>query len=147
MKKIFDDRGFLTEEGNNTSQMISLKHALGEMLEAMSINELQTMGCILQKIVGDMVSSTIQHKTSETNKLFNMTDEEFQKHLEDKYSPIYGKDWQFRSLTDEESERYESIAKKMADDFFEQKRKRETLNSLPCFHKHIMLPGPSFRKD
>lgn len=112
MKKIYDERGFLTKEGEQSSRIINFKHALNECLEAMSIQEIQLMGSILHKIVGDTVFEAAQFKRDETARFAAMTDEEFDHYLNDKYSK-YGKDWFLRmSLTEEELERQSTSFKR-----------------------------------
>jgi hypothetical protein len=125
MKKIFDDRGFLTEEGKYSKQMKDFIIKTDDMLEGYSINELRIMGSILHKIVGDAVCDAIQFKTNETNKFTAMSDEEFDKYLADKYAPIYGKNWLIKaSITDEEGERNAQTFRRQMTQNLEDLKKR-----------------------
>jgi len=122
MKKLFDERGFLTEEAKKSPQVIAFKRACEEMLkDAESLNDFQITGSILHKIVGDTVSDAMQHKRNETNKFSQMTDEEFENYLEDKYLPLFGEHWSLKaSLSKEEFERYGIISKKKIEAAFEE---------------------------
>jgi len=114
--KIFDDRGFLSPEGEKATA--KFKHELQKLLMDGSVNDLQIIGSLLHKVVGDMVCDAMQFRKNETSKFSTMTDEEFDEYLLKKYKPLYGEQWMLKaSLTDEEGERMtESFIRKMKDD-------------------------------
>lgn len=112
--KIFDNRGFLNEEGEKATA--KLKQEISKLLTSVTIEDSQIVGSILHKIVGDMVFDHAQEKRNITAKFAAMSDEEFDKYLDDKYAPIYGNKWLVKaSLTKEEGERHtESFRRRMA---------------------------------
>ncbi len=118
MTKIFNERGFLSEEANKSATVKAFKKAVAALLDdKLSIEEMQSTGSVLHKLVGDMVADAMQHKRNEFNKLAAMSDEEFDKYLSDKYTPLYGKHWLVKaSITDEEGARIlASFDRKMID--------------------------------
>lgn len=104
MSRWVKETGFLNEEGEKAMQ--GFKRALEELLnqpeaQAMSEGELRTLGCCLQNIVGNTMSNTIRTAKQNTGPLFSMTDEQFDKHLQDKY----GADWMLKALEPDEMKR------------------------------------------
>jgi hypothetical protein len=112
--KIFDKRGFLNADGEKATA--KLKQEIGKLLTDASIEDIQTIGCLLHKVVGDMVCDAAQEKRNLAGKFAAMSDEEFEKYLDDKYSSIYGNRWIVKaSLTEEEGTRHlESFKRRMA---------------------------------
>lgn len=118
-KKYFTETGFLTPEGK---ELISgFEAEITKILNQVDGEQpVRIMGSILTKLVGEAVSSKLLKILTAKNKkekilsdLFKMTDEEFQKYLDDKYRPTYGETWTFKvSLTKEEGIRYQPIVSK-----------------------------------
>lgn len=114
--KIFDERGVLTPEGEKATARF--KHELTKLLMNGSVNDLQIVGSILHKMVGDVTADAMQNKRNETNKFSAMSDDEFDEYLKKKYQPLYGEQWIIKaSLTDEEGDRtVESFRRRMKED-------------------------------
>ena len=98
---MFKDNGLLTEKGKEV--LAPVQKALDAVLQhddisRMSDIELQVIGAALAKMVGDTISWKRQAKRDMTNKLFAMTDEQFDAYMRDKYNG----DWLLVSLTEEE---------------------------------------------
>lgn len=112
--KIFDKRGFLSAEGEKATA--KLKQEIAKLLANTTVEDIQTTGCILHKIVGDLVCDAAQEKRNVFSKFAAMSDEDFDKYLDDKYAPIYGNKWIVKaSLTEEEGARHmESFKRRMA---------------------------------
>lgn len=60
--KIFDNRGFLTEEAKNSKVISNLRANIVETLDGLTSEEIKIVGCVLQKMVADIVSESIQNK-------------------------------------------------------------------------------------
>ena len=112
--KIFDKRGFLNADGEKATA--KLKQEISKLLANATVEDIQTIGCVLHKIVGDMVCDAAQERRNIAGKFSAMSDEEFDKYLDDKYAPVYGNKWIVKaSLTEEEGARHiESFKRRMA---------------------------------
>ncbi len=126
MTKIFNGRGFLSEEANKSAAVKAFKKAVEMLLDdKLSIEEVQTTGSVLHKLVGDMVADAMQHKRNEFNKLTAMSDEEFDKYMSDKYTPLYGEHWLIKApITDEEGDRSIASFERKLTDIKEEWKKR-----------------------
>lgn len=102
--KLFTEQGFLNKDGEKA--VTKLKSELERLLTEAKAEDIQTLGCILHKIVGDAVSDAALAKRQLTNKFNAMSDEEFDLYLKNKYEPIVGAQWFLKApLTEEEGER------------------------------------------
>lgn len=122
MKNLFKETGFLSEDGKEFTKSFkqSLEDTLNNQdLKFASTDEVQALGINLMKMVADAISQKMQEaRKIKSNPYNNMTDEEFEIHLNKKYhSP-------FCSLDPDEAERYEPIAKKGVDKIMKEIRKK-----------------------
>ncbi len=110
MSKYFQENGFLSSQGECLVSLIvnSLNRLMtSPEINNMSIQELQILGSNLSKIVGDNISKSIVVKIKEKNELFNMTDDEFELYLKNKYQSK----WPLVSLTQLELDRLPKLSK------------------------------------
>lgn len=123
MKKFTDDRGFLNKEGEKATA--KFKRELKKILGELKLDEIQTMGTLLHKIVGDAVFDAAQAKKELVNKFAAMSDEDFEEYLNNKYTFLHGKDWFFKaSLTEEELARQSVLFKKRMEKWAEEQKNR-----------------------
>lgn len=120
MKKMFTENGLLSEEGSRVFKEI-LDGKINTILsQAENVAELQILGSLLHKRIGDAVSEKILAQ-QERQKLFeDMNDEQFKAYLKAKY----GDNWIFQTLANEELDR----ARKLQMDGIEEILKKSAKN-------------------
>ena len=101
MNDLFIDAATLTAKGRQF--LINFHAALKNVMSAdaildMSEAEIKTLGDILIYSITNAVDKQINIKQQNANEFNAMTDEEFEKYLQEKYSSM----WQFCTLTTEE---------------------------------------------
>lgn len=136
MNRWVKETGFLTEEGEKAVQ--DFRHALDSLLnqpeaQAMGEGELRTLGCCLQNIVGNTMSNCIRAEKQDANHLNSMTDEQFDKYLQDKY----GDEWMTKALPPEEIKRAMACASVV--DLLKEKLGSELIP--PPQHHGVVFPG------
>lgn len=142
MSRWVKETGFLNEEGEKAVQ--GVKDALETLLnqpeaQAMGEGELRTLGCVLQNIVGNTMSNCIRTKKQNAGPFDGMTDEQFEKYLQDKY----GAEWLTKALLPEELRR--AIAQASVVDLMKEKLGSELI-PLPQHHG-VVFPkrGPTYK--
>lgn len=107
MNKLFGENGFLNKDGEKFLE--DFKRSLKDILSSndvgmMTTAEVRLLGSVLSNITGDAISKVIINR-SELSEVYNtMTDEQFDKHLREKYDT--GNDsWCFKPLEPEEETR------------------------------------------
>jgi len=109
--KIYNEQGFLTKEGEEATKQF--KAEIRKLLTSVPVEAAQTVECILKKIVGDTVCDFVQEKKTIVTNFNSMSDEEFDKYLAAKYTPLYGETWfLFAPLTVEETARFSESCKR-----------------------------------
>lgn len=104
MKRIFNEQGFLNKDGEKATA--KLKFEIEKILDEAKAEDIQTLGCILHKMVGDAVANAALTKRELVNKFNAMSDAEFDAYLKAKYEPLVGEHWFLKApLTEEEGER------------------------------------------
>jgi len=106
---IFNENGSLNDLGK---QLISGLVGSIEMLfnadtiQDLSDEDLRLLGANIQSIIGNAISKQIVNKEKISKTFNSMSDEQFEKYLENKYGAM----WRFMSLTAEEFERVPRFA-------------------------------------
>jgi hypothetical protein len=108
--KWFNGNGFLTEEGNRA--LLDFRYGLDSLMEkdelrGMSLGEVHALQANLAKLVGDAVSHHLSRRLQEAAALAEMSDQEVEEHLVDKYGLI----WEQLTLSPEEAIRAKSLKK------------------------------------
>ncbi len=123
-KDIVNESGQLTDEGKKLfdshleiDNILSIAHS-----EA----EIRTLGSIISSHIGNLVSFKVSEFILKGNLLWKMTDDEFEQFIKNKYPSL------FISMTEEEVERFDPIAKKRMENVNEEIRK--SLAELPLPH-------------
>ncbi len=101
MSKWFKENGFLSDEGK--SALAEFSEALNGVLRSpegqdLTDSELLALQANMAKIVGDLISNTLQARSEETKMLNHITDEQFESYLQEKY----GDNWMLVGLTKQE---------------------------------------------
>lgn len=104
MNRWIKETGFLSEEGDGA--VMDFKIALNRLLlqpevQAMGEIELRTLSCVLHNLVGNIMSNHMRAEKLAAGPFDSMTDEQFDKYLQDKY----GAEWMTKSLQPEEIKR------------------------------------------
>jgi len=108
MKKFFDEKGGLTDWAQR--MMLDLHSGLDQLMTSdevtdMTESELRLLGSHLSHIMGEIVSKKIARKLQRAKVFSELTDEQFEEYLQEKYGTV----WRFVSLTEEEYERCPGI--------------------------------------
>jgi hypothetical protein len=119
MIKLINDNGLLSKEADQL--LLEFRAALSNIMlsdEVLDMNEqqLRTFGCSLSKLVGDAVSNKANQKVINSSKFSEMTDEEFETYLQNKY----GDRWSVMTLTPEEVSRVPVITQEQIKKILEE---------------------------
>lgn len=101
MSKLFKEDGNLTEYGDKLLREEFDMEVKLWLKQANSETEVQILGSLLAKRVGDLVNEQLSTKKAYQGKLDKMTDDQFEAFLKIKYGPR----WPLITLTTEELER------------------------------------------
>jgi len=122
MKKMFNESGFLSEEGNQVFEEILDDNVNSILNQGQSVAEIQILGSLLHKRIGDAVSAKI-HAKQEQQRLFDgMNDEQFRAYLKAKY----GDNWMFQTLANEELDRSRKLQMEGIEEILKESAKRIT---------------------
>lgn len=119
--KLYTENGRLSDYGKDTFG--NIKNIVAEILNtAQDESETRLLGSLLFSYIGDLVSTKAQiFIDRQKSHLWQMTDDEFQAYLDDKYKDVVAelirqKKLPFYSMTQEECDRYQPIAKKSCEE-------------------------------
>jgi hypothetical protein len=104
MKKFFDEKGGLTDWARR--MMLDLTSGLDQLMTSdevtdMTESELRLLGSHLAGMMADIVSKKIARKLQRAKAFSELTDEQFEEYLQEKYGTV----WRLVPLTREEYDR------------------------------------------
>ena len=122
MKKLFQENGFLSEEGERVFKELLDSKIATLLKQGESETEIRLIGGLIQKRVGDAVFDAVQGKREIAAKYAAMNDEQFQAYLVAKY----GDNWMFQSLTPEELDRCPKLQQEEIENILKESAKHVT---------------------
>lgn len=129
MSKIFDEKGNFNQKGKNL--LIDFEYGLDKIMTSdevtdMDENELRLLASSLSKLINDNISDKISKNIQSSNFLEAMSDEEFEKYMENKY----GSAWEFVTVTKEEYQRFRPLSAEKIEEIL--KGGAEKVSHPPC---------------
>ena len=139
MNKLYKENGFLSEYGKGNFEKYLDKEVKMLLKTGDSENEINLIGSLIMKRIGDLIFDQIQSKKKIDNKFKYMNDKEFELYLASKYGP----QWLLKSLTTEEYERCPPISQEKIKEIMEKKAKQT--RKKVCNDIRFSNRGPSFK--